>query len=480
MRRRLPEPVLIDIGGAPRHPERLDVLTRPSLSTAVVQSSIHAADGAWMLTGGEPTLRADLPKLLAGGGGMRTDGELLARRGVLPALQRAGLRRVRLRIHSSRPDAHDWLVGASGALKRSLRGLQACVRAGLLVEVEITLTRPTVAHLAETVALVCRMGVRGIRLRRLRAQGAAAADFVALSPRLGLLSAPLEEALLAADAAGVPAWIAGVPACMAPSHRPLEAAETSASGCADCPADCPGFPADYAERFGRAELWRIASPPVCTQIRVVVEPEEPTRVVRQRLVAAAMCGPQTLRVIGAAAHPARAELLRELLRLSIPRVELAGAMAGLAELSASDRLRLRGFARIDAALLTTAAAERDALEGLPVRPYAVISDADQLRAHLEAGVTDFRLADPGGRLAALSGIEAVAHLLPPCLDGTGAAPPPDEDFHGSTPTERTGSGQDRIGATRPCPLAAGCAASARCPGLAVGWDTTGVAAIGSP
>ncbi len=344
MRRRLPEPEWIAIGGADRSAGRLDGAPGPARSGADIAADIAAAGGPWMLTGGEPTLRADLPALLSGGGGIRTDGLPLAQPGVLAALERAGLRRVRLRIHSSRPDAHDWLSGARGSLRHALRGLQACVRAGIPTEVEIALTRPTIGHLDETVALVTRLGARGVALRRLGAQGAAGA---------------------ASDAAGIPAWTEGVPACMAPPERLRATPQARAPGCADCPADCPGYPADYAERLGFAELLRVSALPARARLRVVIAPDEDTRDVRRRLVAAAMYRPETLRVVGAAEHPARVELLRELLRLSVPRVELCGLLDGLASLPPADRLRLRGFARIDAALLGTTAEAHDAAVGRP-------------------------------------------------------------------------------------------------------------------
>lgn len=486
MRRRLPEPQWITVGGSARYAERLDLPAGPVRDGAAVCAEVAAAAVPCMLTGGEPTLRADLPALLAAGAiGMRTDGLLLASAGALTALRRAGLQRVRIRIHSSRPDAHDWLSGAAGSLKRALRGLQACARAGVVAEVEVVLTRATIDHLDETVALVCRLGARGVLLRRLTAQGPCVSDFIALSPRLGLLRSPLEDALAAADAAGVPAWIEGVPVCMAPTARAHARPAARATGCTDCPPHCPGYPADYAERFGSAELWRVAGRPQRARIRVVISPDEPTRDVRRRLVAAAMCQPTTLRVIGVARHPARAELLRELQRLSVPEVELAGLLHGLTTLSRADQLRLRGFARLDAALLGASPQAHDAAVGEPgawaalgglrgVTRYAVIRSADEARAHVEAGCTRLRLADGGGALASLSGIPALAALVPPCLGGEGGTGPPDEDFQGSTLAERAGSPHDRIGVFRPCHHAAECAAAMRCPGLAVGWDTAGV------
>ncbi len=416
MRRRLPEPEWIAIGGADRSAGRLDGAPGPARSGADIAADIAAAGGPWMLTGGEPTLRADLPALLSGGGGIRTDGLPLAQPGDLAA--------------------------------------------------------------------------RGVALRRLGAQGAAAADFIALSPRLGLLAAPLEAAMAAADAAGIPAWTEGVPACMAPPERLRATPQARAPGCADCPADCPGYPADYAERLGFAELLRVSALPARARLRVVIAPDEDTRDVRRRLVAAAMYRPETLRVVGAAEHPARVELLRELLRLSVPRVELCGLLDGLASLPPADRLRLRGFARIDAALLGTTAEAHDAAVGRPgafaatrslkeAGCYGIVRSAAEAAAHVAAGVTDLRLAASGGALADLSGIPALAPLIPPCLGGVGGSPPVDEGLP-VLPAGQRRSPHDRIGEQLPCPHSSGCAAAARCPGLAAGWDDAGIAPLLTP
>ncbi len=262
----------------------LDLVDAPEPELADIEAAAEAApSGSQVIWGGEPTLRGDLPSLvrtLAARGSaptLRSDGLLLTSPRVVDALVRAGLGAVRLPFHSARLDAHDWLVGQPGAGKRVLRAARTCRAAGLGVEFEITLTRPTRPHLVETVELLARLRPSGLVVRRVTARGRAAADFVALSPRLGLAQPQLEAAIAAAARHGMAPRLEGFPRCAAPAasafRRPeggvywalpsaLEALRGSlqspaaVGACARCPGapECVGAPADYVERFGMTEV----------------------------------------------------------------------------------------------------------------------------------------------------------------------------------------------------------------------------------
>ena len=89
------------------------------------------------LTGGEPLLRRDLPRLvemLASTRGVEdlaltTNGLLLARQAA--GLRAAGLGRVTVSVHSLRPDTFARLTGGRGELADVLAGIDAAVAAGL-------------------------------------------------------------------------------------------------------------------------------------------------------------------------------------------------------------------------------------------------------------------------------------------------------------------------------------------------------------
>jgi hypothetical protein len=131
----------------------------PGPDPSVAELLALAHPGAILLTGGEPTLRADLPALLAAlrdaGSAplLDTDGAALGGQRAWSALTAAGLAGLRLRVHALQPDAHDYLEGQPGALRRSLAALKMASEAGLPVEIETALSRPTAPSLPGLVSL---------------------------------------------------------------------------------------------------------------------------------------------------------------------------------------------------------------------------------------------------------------------------------------------------------------------------------------
>jgi hypothetical protein len=273
--------------------ERLDrdlPVDRADPELAEVVAFAHGL-GALVLGGGEPTLRADLPALiraLARPVTLHTDGHVLAVGRIAEELRGLGVVGVRIPFHSARADAHDWLVGRPGAARRALQGLRAAKAAGLAVEAELVVTRPTAPYLAETVEALARVGVGGVVLRRVVGRGPAANDFVALSPRFGLLEPWLEQAIATAARLGLGVSVRGFPACavrQAAARDPDETwllppsiadlaprfAAVYGPGCARCPGPpgCAGAPLDYVRVFGRDELESLAVP------KVSHEPVEP-------------------------------------------------------------------------------------------------------------------------------------------------------------------------------------------------------------
>lgn len=114
------------------------------------------------LTGGEPLLRPDLERIVAGIAplvdevSLVTNGQRLADRAA--ALQAAGLRRVNVSVHTIDPAAYASTTG--GRLEPVLRGVAAAVEAGLHpVKVNVVATRATIARLDELLAWARSLGV---------------------------------------------------------------------------------------------------------------------------------------------------------------------------------------------------------------------------------------------------------------------------------------------------------------------------------
>jgi MoaA/NifB/PqqE/SkfB family radical SAM enzyme len=435
-----------------RAPSRLDdALPPPHPADPPVAALVAAVAGVgepvW-LAGGEPTLRADLPELCAavaaphGGVGLLTDGLALARADAAGRLVEAGVRRVRVALHSGRPDAHDWLVRQPGATRLAVKALRTLRDLGVATEIAATVTRPTAAHLGELVELGAHLGVRAVHLRRMTA---VTEDAVMLAPRLALLEPELGAAARAAAAGAVRLWVHGVPrcragearACVAGPHtvRRLAAADPAwqalaaslagpaAGGCSTCPGapECAGAPADYVARFGWEELVapaerapevvvvRFAGPsrvacPVCGDAGVEPSEPEPTRGARLRLTRAARQGARVLRIASAAslAHPAAADLLREATLLAFERVEVAGEASAVAEWSDADMYQLRGITRLDAAFYGPTAAEHDEHVGRAGAFAATLAGLQRLRAVAGTEVGGFAVVHDPAALGAFS------------------------------------------------------------------------------
>src|SRR5262249_33177171 len=165
----------------------------PSSDVLRAARAVGRRPAAFLVGGGDPLGRADLPTLLHDLAELRSENLGLTIAGarttgaVVHRLRDAGVQRINVPSPSARRDAHDWLVGQPGALKTVLRAIRTCVDAGMAVTAEVAVTRPTMPHLAETVDVLTRIGVRTISLRRLTAADVGALELVLLLRRMSLI-----------------------------------------------------------------------------------------------------------------------------------------------------------------------------------------------------------------------------------------------------------------------------------------------------
>lgn len=404
----------------------------------VARASAHLP-GAFLAGGGDPLGRDDLPTLLRDLAALRPEKLGLCTTGagitsaVVEELRAAGVRRLSVPFHCARRDAHDWLVGEPGALKTALRAIRTCVDAEMPVEAEVVVTRPTMPHLAETIDVLTRVGVRTISLRRLTAVDVEARELVLLAPRLSLLADDLEGAATIALQRKVRLVIRDFPVCVAPRLQKLFARSDAelwlttdgvvparvagGPGCPQCPGAprCAGAPADYVARFGWEELADPAPIAARVQENVAAQQSVPssgtmvfawrgprrvrcdgcgdghptasehaspesTRVVRSRLVEASRFRPAKLQLVGAEllAHPNAAALLYDAVRL-FPHVECAGEGSAIVKWSDLDLRRLKDLRRIDVAFYGPDAASHDAHCGIAGSFAATLRGVEHLR-----------------------------------------------------------------------------------------------------
>ena len=149
----------------------------PELSTVEWKQAI---DSLWavgiphvVFTGGEPTVRRDLPELVAYAQakgmvtGLNTNGRRLRDAGYVDALVSAGLDHVQITLESHDPVVHDAMVRHPGAWRETVAGLENALRSRLYVMTNSTLLRNNTPVLGETLDFLARQGVPTVGLNAL-------------------------------------------------------------------------------------------------------------------------------------------------------------------------------------------------------------------------------------------------------------------------------------------------------------------------
>lgn len=151
--------------------------SHPELST---QQWFDIIDRLWQIgiphivfTGGEPTLRQDLPELIAHAEqngqitGINSNGRRLKDPQYVAELVKAGLDHVQITLESHDPLIHDGMVAAKGAWQDTTRGLQNALQTRLFVMTNTTLLNTNASRLAETLDFLAEQGVPTVGLNAL-------------------------------------------------------------------------------------------------------------------------------------------------------------------------------------------------------------------------------------------------------------------------------------------------------------------------
>jgi len=117
-------------------------------------------------TGGEPTLREDLPELIAHAqkigivSGLVTNGRKLRDRSFVSILEKAGLDFAQVTLESSKPEIHDQMTGAKGSWQETVEGIRNLISTTIYTTTNTTLTKLNVADFSETLDFIHSLGVK--------------------------------------------------------------------------------------------------------------------------------------------------------------------------------------------------------------------------------------------------------------------------------------------------------------------------------
>lgn len=126
-----------------------------------------------VFTGGEPTLRDDLPELVAYAEnkglitGINTNGRRLADQLYFQSLLDAGLDHVQITFESHDPDIHDQMVSSKGAWKQTVAGLRNVVSSSIYMMTNTTLLKYNSPYLEQTLDFLAKEGVPTVGLNAL-------------------------------------------------------------------------------------------------------------------------------------------------------------------------------------------------------------------------------------------------------------------------------------------------------------------------
>jgi radical SAM protein with 4Fe4S-binding SPASM domain len=116
-------------------------------------------------TGGEPTLREDLPELLQYAQnkgmvtGLITNGRRLKDKEYVKTLEEAGLDFVQVTLESHKPKVHDLMTAAEGSWKETVVGIKNAVRSQIYVTTNTTLSNYNAPDFLKTIDYIKELGV---------------------------------------------------------------------------------------------------------------------------------------------------------------------------------------------------------------------------------------------------------------------------------------------------------------------------------
>ncbi len=147
----------------------------PAMSTAEVRLVIdkivdQAHVPSLSFTGGEPTVRRDLPELIAHAHSrglwvnLITNGIRSARPGFAQSLAEAGLDSAQVSLEAGDAETHDKVVGLQGAFQRTVQGIRNLQAAGIRVHTNTTINRHNQHALHGLIDLDAELGMQHLSM----------------------------------------------------------------------------------------------------------------------------------------------------------------------------------------------------------------------------------------------------------------------------------------------------------------------------
>ncbi len=144
-----------------------------------------------VFTGGEPTLRKDLPELIeyaqkkGAVTGLITNGRRFKDENYVAGLVEKGLDYTQITIESNKPEVHDKITQVKGSWEETVKGIENALKQNFYVSTNTTLSKYTINHVEEIVDFLHQLGIKNFGFNALIYSGRAkeAESVFALEPQ---------------------------------------------------------------------------------------------------------------------------------------------------------------------------------------------------------------------------------------------------------------------------------------------------------
>jgi MoaA/NifB/PqqE/SkfB family radical SAM enzyme len=207
--------------------DKRDHVEAPTTETvkAELAAGRERADGV-VFTGGEPTLRRDLPDLVSFARDegystiqIQSNGRTFASLRYCRTLIEAGATEFSPALHGHLPGLHDYLTRAPGSFEQTAKGIRHLKKLGQYVLTNSVVVRPNFRNLLHLARLLVALGVDQFQFAFVHPVGTAGKNFTSIVPRMELMAPYMMAGLKVGLDAGKIVHTEAVPYCILPGHE---------------------------------------------------------------------------------------------------------------------------------------------------------------------------------------------------------------------------------------------------------------------
>ncbi|KKS26099.1 MAG: Radical SAM domain protein [Parcubacteria group bacterium GW2011_GWA2_42_11] len=180
-------------------------------------------------SGGEPTLRNDLPELAAyareknlGHIEVQSNGRMYIYKKLCQKLIDSGVNRFVVSLHSHQEKIHDRIMGTKGTFKQAVQGIKNLNELGQKVNINVVLIKPNYQHLAQHVKfLIDNFDIGEIRLTMSMIEGSVARNPRALIPKMSDVGPHICRAIdiIKKSEKNIGCFVYNMVPCLVPGHE---------------------------------------------------------------------------------------------------------------------------------------------------------------------------------------------------------------------------------------------------------------------